>query len=75
MALIRRPTLPAGSGRQFLAVSEGGQDGFSFLWWKSGNDTEPCVIFISGGTVEFYADLNELVEYLANGKFPECGFR
>lgn len=56
-----------------LAVSEGGQDGFSFFWWKSEHDIEPCVIFISGGTVEFYADLNELVEYLANGTFPEQG--
>jgi hypothetical protein len=57
-----------------LAVEDGGRGlGLCFYWWKHDSDVEPCVIYISGGTVMIFIDLTECAEYLANGTFPERG--
>lgn len=57
-----------------LALEEGGQGlGLCFYWWKSDVDIEPCIVFISGGTINVFVDLKEYAEHLANGTFPEQG--
>ncbi|MBO9188156.1 hypothetical protein ACQZ4Y_24465 [Rhizobium sp. L80/93] len=57
-----------------LALEDGGQGlGLCFYWWKSDAYTEPCIVFISGGTINVFVDLEEYAEHLANGTFPEQG--
>ncbi|MGA1804997.1 MULTISPECIES: hypothetical protein [Rhizobium] len=57
-----------------LALKDGGRGlGLCFYWWKSDADTEPCIVFISGGTINVFVDLEEYAEHLANGTFPEQG--
>lgn len=34
---------------------------------------QPCIVSISGGTINVFVDLEEYAEHLANGTFPEQG--
>lgn len=55
-----------------FAVESGGL-GAVYLWWKDEKIDEPSVVSISGGDIKVFIDLNEFIDFLVYGNFPERG--